>query len=331
MHGHFIPGCWRVVRAEPAAPGLSAAQPIRCAQGCVRQATYPAYCRPMMQTSHMRVGRRFAGLIVGAVPCLLAGFLAAPAGASTQTYPLFSARPPTAPPACTSPTAIAPVPSSQVPALEDSVEKAVGGHLQGIGQCGNGLVLLTLTPGSEVLAQSVRSKFGPSVQIMVGLTVWDGHAGQSPLCGVLPSSSAPTGFSSTLRLKTDRVHAGSDLEGIVSFHDTSAESLRLDTNSPVTVVLTPPKSRQVVGVFAGGVAGTGWTPLLDPGQSMAVSIVGGTARCDGKSGSALPPGRYDAVGEVSSSGVTGPSAPGSPSFSVVLTNDVPIDVVAVDS
>jgi hypothetical protein len=259
---------------------------------------------------------------------LFLGLAAPSAGASTAPYPLFSKSVPAIPAACTAKfTLIAPVPSAQVQSLEQSVSELVGTHFQSIGQCGNSLLVLTLTAGSESVAQKVRAKFGPSVQIMVGLTAWNGHVGRSPLCGALPARSTTSdGYTSTLQLKSNQVNPGTDLVGKVVFRAAANKSVRLTTNSPISVVVTALGTRRIVGVFAGGVAGTGWAPLLKPGQPQSVTVAGGTARCDGGVGSALPPGRYDAVGLVSGPGITGPIDQ-SGSASAHFTNVVPIRIV----
>lgn len=51
-------------------------------------------------------------------------------------------------------------------------------------------------------------------------------------------------------------------------------------------------------MYSGGIAGTGYGVPLDPGQSHHVSVIGGTARCDGGIGSALPAGRYQLLAVV---------------------------------
>jgi hypothetical protein len=187
--------------------------------------------------------------------------------------------------------------------------------------------MLTLTAGSESVAHRVREKFGSSVQIMVGLTAWNGHPGRSPRCGMLPAASTSSdGYTSTLQLQAKRVTSGADLAGKVVFRATGNTNVRLIANSSISVVVTARGTRRVVAVFAGGVAGTGWAPLLKPGQPVSVGIVGGTARCDGGVGSALPPGRYDAVGVVSGPGITGPMFQSGPA-SAHFTNAVPIQVV----
>lgn len=47
-----------------------------------------------------------------------------------------------------------------------------------------------------------------------------------------------------------------------------------------------------MGRFAGPIAGTGYGFTLAPGASKDVPVTVGTARCDGRRGSLLPPGRY---------------------------------------
>ena len=231
--------------------------------------------------------------------------VSAPGAAATTAYPpILGAGVGTAAACATTPSSS--LTANQVAALEHAVTTLAGRHLEGVGQCGNGLVVM-LGPGSEALARRVHARFGSWVErISVGLTTWNGHPGRSPRCGSLPTSSAPPlGYSATLDLTPPRVRSGQNLEGTVVFRNRGASAVRVDSVQPVEIVITRPGTRRVVGVYSGGIAGTGYAPLLGPGQSRAVRIVGGTARCDGGLGSALPPGRYDATGEYSGPGVTG--------------------------
>jgi hypothetical protein len=57
-------------------------------------------------------------------------------------------------------------------------------------------------------------------------------------------------------------------------------------------------TRQVVAVYNGEIGGTGCGKNLTTGQSESIPVVGGTARCDGGIGSALPSGRYQALVQV---------------------------------
>ncbi len=249
------------------------------------------------------------------------GLAAAPAGAAA---PAAAPSLTETPAACSAPAAsiISPVPPQRITQTENEVRAVAGARFAGIGQCGRDLLLLTLTPGSEATARQVRDRFGLSVQIMVGLTVWNGEPGRSPRCPALPAdATAPQGYTATVDLSSSVVVSGHDLYGHVEVRNTGTTALRVATAQPLELQLVTPGTRRVVGTYAGAVAGTGYAPLLPPGQTQAIPIVAGTARCDGGVGSALPPGRYEAVGLVSGPTVTG-SAP------VVLTNFASVRVVA---
>ena len=229
--------------------------------------------------------------------------------ASSPGYPPIERTVPAAQQPCTFATSLPPppVPANQVHAIEKEVMAIVGKHFDGIGQCAHHLLVLMLTPGSEVLAQKVRAKFGPSVQIMVGWTIWNGRPGRSGTCGTLAApSSTPAGYSSALDLRSRVIQVGADLRGHVTFHNPSTmQSVTVFTDQPIEVVITKPGTRRVVGVFTGAIAGTAYAPMLAPGQSQNIAVVGGTGRCDGGIGSALPPGRYDAIAEVSGVAIDG--------------------------
>jgi hypothetical protein len=249
--------------------------------------------------------------------------------ATSSSYPPIARTVSAAQQPCTFATSIPPVPSGQIQAIEKEVAAFAGKHLIGVGQCAHGLLVVMLTPGSEALAQKVRAEFGPSVQIMVGWTVWNGHPGRSATCGTLAApTSTPAGYSAVLHLRSRVIKIGADLTGHVAFHDTSAtQNIRVLTESPIEVVVTKPGTRRVVGVFTGAIAGTAAAPLLVPGQSQNIAVVGGTGRCDGGIGSALPPGRYDAVAEVSGVAIDGQNGPGGQPPPTYFTPFVPIQVV----
>ena len=243
---------------------------------------------------------------------------AAPSGAATA--PSLGQTPA----ACSAASAsiITPVSPPRLVQTEDEVRMLAGARFAGIGPCGRDLLLLTLTPGSEATARRVRDRFGLSVQIMVGLTVWNGKPGRSPRCPPLPADAAvPHGYSATVDLASPVVVSGQDLRGHVVVRNTGTRALRVVTGQPIELELVAPGTRRVVGTYAGGIAGTGYAPFLAPGQSQAIPIAAGTARCDGGVGSALPPGRYEAVGLLSGPTVTG-SGPD------LLTSFAPVRVVA---
>ena len=249
--------------------------------------------------------------------------------ATSSSYPPIARTVPSAQQPCPFATAIPPAPTGQIQTIETEVAAFAGKHLLGVGQCAHGLLVVMLTPGSEALAQKVRADFGPSVQIMVGWTVGNGHPGRSATCGILAAPTAtPAGYSSALQLRSRVIKIGADMTGHVAFRDTSAtQSVRVLTESPIEVVVTKPGTRRVVGVFTGAIAGTAAALLLVPGESQNVAVVGGTGRCDGGIGSALPPGRYDAVAEMSGVAIDGQDGPGGQPPPTYFTPFVPIEIV----
>lgn len=280
--------------------------------------------------------RRLLGRAAAVATLLLAGagIVAAPVGAGAdaggsapsraQAYPPFVSPPAVEPPACRA-TSRSPdaVPAGQVQSVEHQVTAFAGTHFEGIGQCGGGLILMTLTDGSEAVAKQVRARFGPAVQIMVGMTVWNGAPGRSPTCGTLVDGERwPSGVSAILTLERRTVGVGGALRASVRFADGGDRTFTVDTVQPVGVVVLRRGTRRVVGVGDVPVAGTGYGTVLRPGGSASVDAVGGTGRCDGGLGSALPPGRYTAIAEISGPGVTGRGTP------IRFTTEVPVRVVA---
>ena len=171
------------------------------------------------------------------------------AGASSTSYPPFTKTGPAEPAACREP-AQSPAPRpARVAAIEKEVMALVGKSFEGIGQCGPGLLFLKLMPGSERVAHTVRATFGSSVQIMVGLTVWNGRPGRSPVCGDFPRG-APSipGYATTLDLRSSRVRSGDNLQGVVVFRNTGKVAVRVDSVIPVEVVITLRGTRRIVGM-----------------------------------------------------------------------------------
>jgi hypothetical protein len=268
---------------------------------------------------------RVGTALVAGLVSVAGAFLVVAATAAGASEPPWAPATTPFPAPCLHPSSVPPIAAGAVSSLEKEVTAFVGPSFSGIGSCGNGLVVLTLTPGSEATAQKVRTKFGPSIQIMVGFTVWNGRPGRSPRCGSLPAGAGPPpGFTATLHLDSRTVVSGQNLRGEVVFHNVSGGTMRLDSAEPLDVEIVRPSSSRVVGIFGGAVAGVGLGASLAPGTRYPVSIAGGTARCDGGLGSALPPGRYDAVALVGGAGVSGPVNSGL----TYVSSAVPVQVVA---
>ena len=170
------------------------------------------------------------------------------------------------------------------------------GQINQVSGCPGGPVLLGLTPGEERLAQQLGARFGSDLHMTVGLTSYAGKSGRSPQCGSLePSAPLPAGLHLVLELNSRNIRSGATFNGKVVVDEQGPGSFLMDTGQPLQAVVVRLGTLQVVGVFSGGIAGTGYLLSLAPGHSGSVPIVGGTARCDGGVGSALPPGNYQVI------------------------------------
>jgi hypothetical protein len=263
------------------------------------------------------------GVLVLISACIPVGQMA---GAASSAYPPFLIYPGDP---CADVSGIPPIPDAQFGVVEAKVnalisQQWVGG---GAGNCGHGLILAMLPVGEEALAKKLRAKFGPSVRFLVGDTVWDGRPEKSPLCGNLakPTPGAPP-FSMTLKLRSNRINAGADFRGHVELHNGGPKTLNLDSTGEVVMVITKPGTTRVVGFDTEPFALPQVGINIGPGQTTSMAAYGGTQRCDGGVGSALPPGRYDAVSEVSGAGI-GIDLEGNPP-QIYFTQSVPIRIVA---
>jgi hypothetical protein len=167
---------------------------------------------------------------------------------------------------------------------------------------------LTVLDVSGAALHAVRQRLGPGqtvtlVHATVGLTTYDGSPGRSPRCGMLPpSASLPVGLHLVLQLKHNSVRSGAAFSATVIVDEHGPGRFTMDTGQPLVAVVVRPGTLQVVGVYSGGIAGTGYSLLLTPGKSGTITTLGGTARCDGGLGSALPPGTYQVIVRVAPEG-----------------------------
>lgn len=193
------------------------------------------------------------------------------------------------------------------------------GQANGVGACPGGPALVGLNPGEESVAHRLWARYGSRVAITVGLTSYDGHPGRSPLCGALePSMPLPGGLHLALQLDSRRVRSGSTFDATAVVSERGPDSYVMDTGEPIEAVVVRPGSLRVVGVFSGGIGGTGAELHVAPGAMGTIPVVGGTARCDGGIGSALPPGRYQVIARV--------APESSPHFPYYLTDPVALRV-----
>ena len=114
----------------------------------------------------------------------------------------------------------------------------------------------------------------------------------APLDLSVPDDQA--GLSIEAQLPAD-VAAGSDFTGALTIRSLGATTVSFHTDDPVQAAVLAPGTTTVVGTFVGAIAGVGANPTLAPGDEVALSVVGGTAACNGHTGYHLPPGIYDLI------------------------------------
>jgi hypothetical protein len=193
--------------------------------------------------------------------------------------------------------------AAQATKIVRAVQKSAGGTFESTASCPGGPVVIGLMPGQEGLADSLLAEYGKNVAITVGFLPYDGSPVRSPTCGqVAVPMALPAGLHLSLRLKDATVRSGADFDATLVVSDSGPGTFAMDTGQPLVAVVVRAGTRQVVGVYSGLIAGTGHLVHLTPGQTGTVSVFGGTARCDGGMGSALPPGTYQVVVQVSPEG-----------------------------
>jgi hypothetical protein len=193
--------------------------------------------------------------------------------------------------------------TAQATRIINRVNVIAGDQLQMTAACSGGPVLIGLNPGDEELAHQLLVDYGRNMAVTVGLTIYNGSLGRSPRCGRLtPSASLPPGLQLELQLKHDSVRSGASFAATVIVSEHGPGDFSMDTGQPLSAVLVLPGTLQVVGIYGGMIGGTGYLTHLTSGETSTIPVVGGTARCDGGLGSALPPGTYQVIVRVAPEG-----------------------------
>jgi hypothetical protein len=178
----------------------------------------------------------------------------------------------------------------------DAVASSSQGQLESVGE-GFGVVDISLAPGREDVAASYVRRFGSAVAITVGALPYVPRGCGSPppvfRCpDLVGSDPASAGLSVTIVVDTPTISRYESGRAHLVVRNTGTATFTMDTGQPIVAQVTRPGTTHVVADFVGGIAGTGNDLRLDPGQQRSVPVYFGTARCDGRPGSAVPPGRY---------------------------------------
>jgi hypothetical protein len=192
-----------------------------------------------------------------------------------------------------------PLTATQVNVLNEFITAEVSGNQEGGGACAGGPVTVTLLPGREWLAQRLTKTYATKVSITISLTHWDGQPGKSATCGVLPKpKTLPSDVTMAFIPRTKSVTSGADFYGSVRISNRGHKPF-ISTGTTLSAFIVRPGTRRVDAIAAGlEVTARRPTSTVKPGHSTLLSAWGGTERCDGGIGSAIPPGNYEVVVEV---------------------------------
>jgi hypothetical protein len=170
------------------------------------------------------------------------------------------------------------------------------GSVIGYGTCPGGPVMVDLTAGSENFARAALATYGDDLYVTIGGQHFTGAPRRSPKCGRLAlGGRLPEGVRMSVTLKKAIVTSGASIEGLLRISESGPSTYHVISGDPIAAYVVRTNTLQVVGIDTEATTGTGYADLLGPGKWTALPFFGGTQRCDGGLGTALPPGNYQVV------------------------------------
>jgi hypothetical protein len=188
-----------------------------------------------------------------------------------------------------------PVTQTRLEEIQAELSVMAGESLIGSG-IGAGNVFVDLRADSEAAAAAIHEKYGDLVDITLGMFGYpDMSSGGEGGCAdmVPPPTTEPVSLSVTLALTDETVKSGADFTGSVTVTNTRPDVLHFESGSPLAALVYRPGEADPVGAFTGAIAGVGVGADLQPGESIDIDVLGGTASCDSSLGYALPAGDYE--------------------------------------
>ena len=198
-------------------------------------------------------------------------------------------------------------------------------HLLSVGQAAES-VSVNLRPDAEAAAAEIAAAYGELVDIWVGMLHYPDRAvgDRGPCDELLPDQIVGLPLEATLRLDVPEIRFGGDIAGTVNVLNVGAEPFDFSSGEPLTAFVLA-EGGIPVGAYAGAIAGVGRGAMLEPGGSIELDVVGGTASCDPALGYAVPPGDYVVVVPVDVITYANPNAPATVNH--LFSNAVPITIV----
>ena len=177
--------------------------------------------------------------------------------------------------------------------IQQAIVALAGQHLRSVG-IGAETIDVQLRADGLSIAEQIHATYGDLLTIYVGFLPYPDPASAGVDCSaILKDIVTDTPLRVTARLETARVVTGQDFRGTVTVTNTGADVVEFESGDPMTAVVYRRGSNQVVGAYEGGISGVGAGGTLQPGGTLDIGVLGGTASCDPTLGYALPPGLYD--------------------------------------
>ena len=207
--------------------------------------------------------------------------------------------------------------------IQQAIVAQAGQHLRSVG-IGAETIDVQLRADGLSIAEQIHVTYGDLLTIQVGLLPYPDPASAGVDCSaIVKDIVTDTPLRVSARLDTARVVTGQDFRGTVTVTNTGAEVVEFESGDPMTAVIYLRGSNQVVGAYEGGTDGVGTGGTLQPGGTIDIGVLGGTASCEPSLGYALPPGPYDVRVRVEQ--YTHPEATGVVITSL-LSDPVPLEI-----
>lgn len=177
--------------------------------------------------------------------------------------------------------------------IQQAIVALAGQHLRGVG-IGAETIDVQLRADGVAIAEQIQAQYGPYVTIQVGFLPYPDPGSAGTGCSAMFSDIITnTPLRVTARLDSARVATGADFHGMVTITNGGADVVAFESGDPMTAVVYRRGTDQVLGAYEGGIGGVGTGGSLEPGGTIDIGVLGGTASCDPSLGYAVPPGLYD--------------------------------------
>ena len=154
--------------------------------------------------------------------------------------------------------------AQEVEQIQQDVVAIAGNMLRSAGM-GAGTVDVSLRADAERLAEEIRAKYGDLVTIRLGLQGYPAGSAPDPDCAARPLplvTASP--FVATLRLENASVRSGEDFKGTATVTNRSDALVEFESGQPMTAFIYRAGTDQLVGMFDGGIGGTGVGKTMRP-------------------------------------------------------------------